>query len=72
MSDLDALRAEVKKLSMTAVRLKLSLHDLAEDLPVNWAQIPAVAQQAFEAYRDLESKRAVLKTAEADAAAQGR
>jgi hypothetical protein len=61
LADLDAVKAEVKKLSSQAVQVKLNLHDLAEDLPVNWEQIPAVAQHAFELYRELESKRALLR-----------
>ncbi len=63
MSDLETVKAEIKKLSSQAVQAKMDLHDLAEDLPVNWEQIPSVAQRAFETYRELESKRGVLKAA---------
>ena len=63
MSDLESLKAEIKKLSAKAIQAKMDLHDLAEDLPINWEQIPVVAQRAFEAYRELESKRSVLKAA---------
>ncbi len=69
MSDVETLKAEVRKLTMAAVRLKMNLHDLAEDLPLNWEQIPTVAQQTFEAYRELEARRAALQTSEIDAAA---
>ena len=61
MSDLEAVKAEIKKLSSLAVQAKMDLHDLAEDLPINWEQIPLVAQRAYETYRELESKRAILK-----------
>jgi hypothetical protein len=65
MTDLETLKAEVRKLSSQAVQAKLNLHHLAEDLPANWEQIPAVAERAYAAYRELESKRAFLQTAEA-------
>ena len=63
MTDNEVIKAEVKKLSSQAVQAKLNLHDLAEDLPVNWEQIPAVAQRAFDLYQELESKRALLRAA---------
>ena len=64
MADLDALKTEVKKLSARAMNLKMNLHDLSEELPLGWQTIPEIAQQAFEAFRDLEAKRAELKQAE--------
>ena len=63
MTDLEAVKAEIKKLSSLAVQAKMDLHDLAEDLPINWEQIPVVAQRAHETYRELENKRAILKAA---------
>lgn len=63
MSDQEAIRAEVKKLSSQAVQAKLDLHDLAEDLPANWEQILVVAERAYDAYRNLETKRALLVAA---------
>ena len=61
MADLETLRAEVKKISFQAVQAKMNLHDLAEDLPLNWEQIPATAAKAYEIYRELESKRTIMK-----------
>ena len=61
MTDSEALKAEIKKLSSQAVQAKLNLHDLAEELPVDWEKIPAVAQLAYEAYQELQSKRALLR-----------
>ena len=63
MSDMETIKAEVRKLSSQAVKAKMDLHDLAEDLPVNWEQTLAVAQRAHDAYRELESKRAELRNA---------
>ena len=62
MTDLEAIKAEIKKLSAQAVQAKMNLHDLAEDLPINWEQIPVIAQRALDAYRELENKRAILKS----------
>ncbi|MGP0059806.1 MAG: CCE_0567 family metalloprotein [Beijerinckiaceae bacterium] len=65
MADIDALKTEVKKLSARAMNLKMNLHDLSEELPINWQSIPQVAQEAYDAFRTLEEKRAELKQAEA-------
>lgn len=63
MTDVETLKADIKKLSSQAVQAKMNLHDLAEDLPINWEQIPVVAQHAHQTYRELESKRGLLKAA---------
>lgn len=65
MSDVESLKAEIKKLSAKAIQAKMDLHDLSEELPVNWQSILAVAQKAHDAFAELEAKRAVLKTLEA-------
>jgi hypothetical protein len=64
MSDIDALKAELKKLSAKATQAKMDLHDLSEELPVSWETIPAVAERAFAAFKLLEDKRAELKRLE--------
>jgi hypothetical protein len=65
MSDVDALKAEIKKLSAKAMQAKMDLHDLSEELPVNWQMIMSVAQKAHNAFAELEEKRASLKALEA-------
>ncbi len=65
MSDLEALKAEIKKLSAKATQAKMDLHDLSEELPVNWEQIMDVATKAHAAFAELEKKRADLKGLEA-------
>jgi hypothetical protein len=65
MSDVEALKAEIKKLSARAMSAKMDLHDLSEELPINWQNILAVAQKAHDAFSELEAKRASLKSAEA-------
>jgi len=61
LTDSETLKAEIRKLSSQAVTAKMDLHDLAEDLPINWEQVPAIAQRAYEIYRELDTKRALLR-----------
>lgn len=63
MSDIDNLKAQVKKLNAQATNLKMNLHDLAEDLPTGWEKIPDLAQQTFETYKNLAEARAKLAAA---------
>ncbi len=64
MSGIDDLKAEIKKLAAKAVQAKMDQHDLSEELPINWTNIPTVAQKAHEVFAELESKRAMLKSLE--------
>ena len=61
MPEPDVLKAEIKKLSAQAMQAKMDLHDLSEELPINWPQILSVAQRAHDAFKLLESKREALK-----------
>ncbi len=65
MSALEDKKTEIKKLSARATTAKMNLHDLAEDLPINWQGIMAVAESARDAYAALEAARAELKALEA-------
>jgi hypothetical protein len=65
MSDLETLKAEIKKLSARAMQSKMDLHDLSEELPINWDQILSTAQKAHDAFAELEKRRADLKKLEA-------
>lgn len=67
MSDIDTLKAEIKKLSARATNAKMNLHDLSEELPVSWQTIMDVAQAAYAAYQALDEARAKLKALEAAA-----
>ncbi len=64
MSDVESLKAEIKKLSAKAMQAKMDLHDLSEELPINWQLILSVAQKAHDAFSELELKRANLKSLE--------
>ena len=65
MSDVDALKADIRKLSAKATNAKMNLHDLSEELPVNWPSIPDVAKAAHEAYAALEAAQKKLAELEA-------
>jgi hypothetical protein len=64
MDDIEELRAEIKKLSSRAIKAKMDLHDLSEDLPVGWTNIPEVAARAHDAYAILEARRTTLRALE--------
>jgi hypothetical protein len=57
MSDIDTLKAELKKLNARATQAKMDLHDLSEELPTNWERIPEVAKLAHEAHAALIGAR---------------
>ena len=64
MSDAEALKAEIKKLSAREMNAKMDLHDLSEELPVNWRTIMEVAKNTHDAFAELEARREQLKTLE--------
>jgi hypothetical protein len=59
-STIEELKVRVRKLNSEAGRLKLDLHDLAEDLPKDWETIMEVAQRVHEKYVDLAAARRQL------------
>jgi hypothetical protein len=63
--DVDALKAEIKKLNAKATQAKMDLHDLSEELPTNWERIPDVAKTAHDAHAALIAARARLAAASA-------
>jgi hypothetical protein len=64
MSDVESLKAELKKLSAQAIKAKMDLHDLSEELPVGADRIMEVAATARDAYAKLTEARARLKSLE--------
>lgn len=61
MADIDTLKEEIRKLNARATQKKIDLHDLSEDLPNGWENIPAVAEETYQAFKRLTEKRAELK-----------
>ncbi|ANJ66239.1 hypothetical protein A9404_01585 [Halothiobacillus diazotrophicus] len=66
MDEIEAIKAEIKRLNSQANRLKMDLHDLAEDLPINWEGIPDLAEQTHTTYRDLNAAKARLAALNGD------
>jgi len=64
MSEIDDLKTEIKKLSAKAMQAKMDLHDLSEELPINWHMILPMAQETHDAYAALEAARHKLKELE--------
>jgi hypothetical protein len=53
METVETVKSEIKKLRSQAVQAKLDLHDLSEELPMNWERIPEVAGKTFQTYEKL-------------------
>jgi len=51
-------KAALKKLNARAIKTKMDLHDLAEELPRDWQQIMTVAQAAYDAHVALAAAKA--------------
>ncbi|MBP1884787.1 CCE_0567 family metalloprotein [Sinorhizobium mexicanum] len=64
MSDLEELKKKVRKLQSRAGTAKMELHDLAEDLPVNWTEIKVVAEKTFDAFAELDAAKRELSALE--------
>ncbi|MDR3495946.1 MAG: CCE_0567 family metalloprotein [Ancalomicrobiaceae bacterium] len=64
MSEIETLKADLKKLSAKATNAKMNLHDLSEELPVNWITILPVAQATYDAFAALDAARRKLKDLE--------
>ena len=60
MENIDAIKAEIKKLNAQATQLKMDLHDLSEELPIGWELIPELAEKTFQAYQKLTAARQKL------------
>jgi hypothetical protein len=63
-TDIEALKADVKKLNAKATQAKMDLHDLSEELPTNWEKILDVAQSAHDAHAKLMAARKALAAAQ--------
>ena len=60
---LEELEARVKKLSMRATDAKMALHDMSEELPIDWQKIPEVAERTFGIFKELDEARKAVKAA---------
>lgn len=60
MSTSEELKSQIKKASSQAVKAKMDLHDLSEELPLGWEKIEEIARAATDAYRHLAELKAAL------------
>jgi nitrogen fixation protein NifX len=56
-ADPEQTKANLRKLNARAIQAKMDLHDLSEELPLNWEQILPVAQRCYEAHAALVEAR---------------
>lgn len=66
-TDIESLKAELKKLTLRATQAKMDLHDLSEELPANWERILEVAQAAYDAHAKLAAAKKAVAQASAPA-----
>lgn len=64
MSELEDLQKKVRKLNSRAGTAKMELHDLAEDLPINWTEIRAVAERTYAVFAELDAAKLELAALE--------
>ncbi|MEI9413985.1 CCE_0567 family metalloprotein [Mesorhizobium sp. Cs1321R2N1] len=64
MSDIEELQKKVRKLQSRAGTAKMDLHDLTEDLPLNWRTIMTVARKTFDVFAELDTARRELAALE--------
>ncbi|CDX17398.1 MULTISPECIES: CCE_0567 family metalloprotein [Mesorhizobium] len=64
MSNLEELQKKVRKLQSRAGTAKMELHDLAEDLPVNWTEIKVIAERTFAVFAELDAAKRDLAASE--------
>ena len=55
--DAEETKALLRKLNARATQAKMDLHDLSEELPVNWERILDVARAAHDAHAALMQAR---------------
>ncbi len=64
-TDIEELKASLKKLNARATQAKMDLHDLSEDLPTGWEKIPDVAKRCHDAHVALMDARKAVADATA-------
>lgn len=65
---MEELETRVKKLSLRSTEAKMTLHDLSEELPIDWQKIPEIAANTHRVFQELDEARKALKAAKKAAA----
>ncbi|NJL02563.1 MAG: hypothetical protein HC910_19135 [Spirulinaceae cyanobacterium SM2_1_0] len=61
------LKKQVRRLNSKAGQIKMDLHDLAEGLPNDYEQLPALSAKTYDIFCQLQALRQQLKELEANA-----
>jgi len=64
LTDLDALKKQIKRLNSKAGQMKMDLHDIAEGLPADLDKLPDAAAATYDIYCQLRDLKQQLKTLE--------
>jgi hypothetical protein len=64
-TDLEALTKEVRKLKRIAADAAMALHDVAEECPARWQEIPEKAEEAYARHTAYFEAKAHLESLEA-------
>ncbi|MCK9929177.1 hypothetical protein MXD62_18685 [Frankia sp. Mgl5] len=70
-TDVAAVQTRLRKLNSKASQLKLDLHDLAEDLPINWENILDLARRTYDAYAEIALLENELRASAAGGTGKG-
>lgn len=60
-TNLEELKAKIKRLNSKAGQMKMDLHDLAEGLPTDYERLVDAAQETYDIYAQLAQLKTQLK-----------
>lgn len=60
-TNLEELKAQIKRLNSKAGQMKMDLHDLAEGLPTDYERLVDAAQETYDIYAQLAQLKTQLK-----------
>jgi hypothetical protein len=60
-TNIDELKAQIKRLNSKAGQMKMDLHDLAEGLPTDYERLIDAATETYQIYRQIAELKTQLK-----------
>jgi hypothetical protein len=64
ITNVEDLKAQIKRLNSKAGQMKMDLHDLAEGLPTDYEKLVDAASETYQIYRQLDQLKTQLKQLE--------
>jgi hypothetical protein len=64
ITNVEDLKAQIKRLNSKAGQMKMDLHDLAEGLPTDYEKLVNAASETYQIYRQLDQLKTQLKQLE--------